>query len=235
MKKYTLVSWAAWLAVCGGIAACAPGQTEKALNEQAAWATSVGLERNRPQASAAISGPGGTARLVGGGLSAVPPPPLIAQLAPAPAAAAPAVTAAPPAPPAAAVATPVAAAPSAPVEVRDASPESERRAVINEVVAWRNAWTEGDLAAYIAHYDTNFKGDMASRQAWEKQRRERFAGRKMTVRIENIAVRVDGEQAQANFTQRYISNKHEDVGAKSLRLRKFSGKWLIVDEKWSRV
>ena len=106
---------------------------------------------------------------------------------------------------------------------------------MNEVVAWRNAWTEADLAAYIAHYDASFKGDLPSRRAWENQRRERFTGRKITVRIENIALSVDGDQAEAAFTQRYISSKHEDVGAKILRLRKINGKWLIVDEKWSKT
>lgn len=105
---------------------------------------------------------------------------------------------------------------------------------MNEVVAWRNAWTEGDIAGYLAHYEAGFKGDLESRKAWEKQRRERFAGRKITVRIENIDVRVSGDQAQASFTQRYISDRHEDIGAKSLRLRKIGGKWLIVDEKWSK-
>ena len=106
---------------------------------------------------------------------------------------------------------------------------------MGELLAWRNAWTEGNLAAYTAHYDAGFKGGLASRKEWEKQRRERFADRKITVRIDNIVVRVDGVQAQADFTQRYISNKHEDVGSKTLKWRKTAGKWLIVDEKWTRA
>ncbi|MBC7434795.1 MAG: hypothetical protein H7332_01870 [Bdellovibrionales bacterium] len=105
---------------------------------------------------------------------------------------------------------------------------------MSELLAWRNAWTESDLATYIARYDTGFMGDSASRKEWEKQRAERFANRKITVRIENIVVRVASEQAQADFTQRYISNKHEDVGSKTLKWRKTAGKWLIVDEKWTK-
>ena len=234
MKKHTVVSRAALLAVCGSIAACAPGRMENTLNEQATWATSVGMERSRPQATAAIQGTAGTARLINYGLSAVPPPPVIAQIAPAPVALpAPVAAVAPSVVSTVSVSPPVAPSPLSVAE-KDAAPESERRALMNEVVAWRNAWTDGDIAAYIAHYDANFKGDLENRKAWEKQRLERFAGRKITVRIENIAVRVAGDQGQASFTQRYISDKHEDIGSKSLRLRKIGGKWLIVDEKWSK-
>ncbi len=117
----------------------------------------------------------------------------------------------------------------------EAVTDSERRLVLNTILAWRKAWVEGDVASYIGAYEAGFKGELASRAAWEKQRRERVAGGNVIVRIENMAVRVMPEEAQAEFTQRYISSRHEDVGYKSMKLRKIGGKWLIVEEKWRKA
>ncbi len=113
--------------------------------------------------------------------------------------------------------------------------DSDRKAILASVLAWRQAWVEGNATTYISHYDAAFKGDQPSRAAWEKQRRERLSGRSIVVRIENLSAQVTGDLAEVEFTQRYVSNKHEDVGVKTMVLLRTAGKWLIVEEKWRKA
>lgn len=227
MKQDRMMPVSAGFLLCVALSGCAvPGvqsTSERSLNEQAAWASSVGVVR-RPAAVAAVQGEGGTVRLTAGELSATAQPAPAAPQAPPP----PVATTAPVVPPPAAQAAPVAPLP-------EAVTDSERRVVLNTILAWRKAWVEGDVATYIAAYEPSFKGELPSRAAWEKQRRARVAGGNVIVRIENMAVRVMPEEANAEFTQRYVSRTYEDVGLKTLKLRKMGGKWLIVEETWRKV
>lgn len=227
MKQDGMMPVSAGFFLCAALSGCVmPGvqsASEKNLNEQAAWATSVGVAR-RPVAVAAVQGEGGAVRLTAGDLSSTAPP---APAAP-PAQRPPVAAIAQVAPPPAAQAAPVAPLPEA---VTDA----ERRVVLNTILAWRKAWVEGDVATYIAAYEPVFKDELPSRAAWEKQRRARVAGGNIMVRIENMAVRVMPEEATAEFTQRYVSRTYEDVGLKTLKLRKIGGKWLIVEESWRKT
>jgi hypothetical protein len=249
MKKNTMMGPVALLVLAASLSACsAPGSTERALNEQAAMASNTGIDRSRPQATGAATGADGRVRLIAGGLTAAPPSPVIAQLMPPAPASMAAPVAAPvpvpvpvpvpaPAPAPAAVAPAPAAAPALPVVVplaAQTSPDSERKVVLTEILAWRKAWAEGDATSYIAHYDRSFQGELKSRSAWEKQRRERLAIRDIAVKIVDLKVRIEGGVALAEFEQRYTSNKHEDVGAKTMKLRKIDGKWLITEEKWRK-
>lgn len=106
---------------------------------------------------------------------------------------------------------------------------------MGEVVAWRKAWADGDVVAYLAHYDSSFKADMPDRKSWEKQRRDRLANRAIAVRIESLTATVTDGVALVEFEQRYTSKKHEDVGIKTMKLRKVNGRWLIVEEKWRKA
>lgn len=227
MKQDRMMTVSAGFLLCAALSGCTvPGvqsTSEKNLNEQAAWASSVGVTR-RPAAVAAVQGEGGTVRLTAGELTSTPQP---APAAP-PAQRPPVAAVTPVVPPPAAQAAPVAPLP-------EAVTDTERRIVLNTILAWRKAWVEGDVATYIAAYEPAFKGELPSRAAWEKQRRARVAGGNIIVRIENMAVRVMPDEANAEFTQRYVSSKYEDVGLKTLKLRKIGGKWLIVEETWRKV
>jgi outer membrane protein len=133
--------------------------------------------------------------------------------------AAPVVTAA--AAPAAPAATSAATAPPAAVQVEAA------------VRAWAAAWSAKDVAAYLDAYSPDFvPPGRASRQAWEKQRRtriERQAG--IEVKVENLQVAVNGEQATATFTQAYKAGAASSTSRKQLLLKNTAGRWLIVNEK----
>lgn len=189
---------AAMVTLCVGLSACsAPGSTERALNDQAARASSLGIERDQTQAMTAVAQPDGKVRLA------------VGELKP--------------------------AAPLAAASAAQAAPESERREVVTEILAWRKAWTEGDANAYISHYERSFQGELTSLSAWEKQRRERLASGDIAVKILDLTVRIADGVALAEFEQRYLSKKHEDVGAKTMKLRRIDGKWLITEEKWRKT
>ena len=238
MNKKVRAASAASAAVCLALAACGSlddmGRQEKALNEQAAWAAAQGIGRDRPPAMVIVASEDGKIRLTAQGLTAAQP---AAQAASRPASAS-----APPAPqaPGAAgtgsVAVGAGTPSPAPESVAaEAQADSDRRLVLNTILAWRKAWMEGDARAYLGYYEDGFMGDLATRAAWEKQRRERLASGKIVVRIENMAVRLTStDTAQAVFTQRYASARTQDVGTKTLKLRKLGGSWRIAEETWRR-
>ena len=153
--------------------------------------------------------------------------------APAPAAAAPAPAAPTPAPAAAAApapaATPAAAAPApAPVAASDASTQ----AVTVAVQAWAAAWAAKDMKAYLGAYDKSFDppGNQ-NRAAWEKEREARIVGKsKISVKLSDIAVSVQGDKATARFRQAYSADALNVTSRKTLDLVNSNGRWAIVRE-----
>lgn len=153
--------------------------------------------------------------------------------APAPAAAAPAPAAPTPAPAAAAApapaATPAAAAPApAPVAASDASTQ----AVTAAVQAWAAAWAAKDMKAYLGAYDKSFDppGNQ-NRSAWEKEREARIVGKsKISVKLSDIAVSVQGDKATARFRQAYSADALNVTSRKTLDLVNSNGRWAIVRE-----
>lgn len=167
--------------------------------------------------------------------------------APAPAAAptpAPAVgTASAPAPATAKLPTPapaaVAAAPTpAPATApKPAAPEPAAANVGNKDVesavrAWAAAWSSKDIKGYLGAYGKEFDppGNM-SRTAWEEERRARIAGKaSISVKLENLAVSVNGGRATAKFRQDYKAGGLAVSSRKTLELQKSGDRWKIVRE-----
>ncbi|TFZ00382.1 tetratricopeptide repeat protein [Ramlibacter henchirensis] len=152
--------------------------------------------------------------------------------APAPAATTPAApAAAAPAPAPTTVAKAPAAAPSpspaAPAAAGTASKEVE--AAVN---AWARAWSTKDMAAYLGSYGKEFDPPGSqSRKAWEEERRDRIVGKsRISVRVSDIAVNVEGDKATARFRQAYSADALNVTGRKTLELQKVEGRWLIVRE-----
>jgi tetratricopeptide (TPR) repeat protein len=159
------------------------------------------------------------------------PPPLIAA-APAPAprpatlppAAAP--SAATPAPKAA---SPAPAAAASPASNPAANGQADAEAAVR---AWARAWAQRDMAAYYAAYEPGFKGQAASRKAWEQDRRNRIAPRKqIKIELQDLRVSVTGNQATARFRQVYSSDALSATSRKTLQLvRGNNGRWQIRQE-----
>lgn len=109
----------------------------------------------------------------------------------------------------------------------DASPEVQAA-----VEAWRAAWSGKDATAYLAAYADDFvpPGGL-SLDGWQTQRRERLAtARKISVQIQRLEVRAEGDTATARFLQHYRSGALDEKVLKRLTLRRTPGGWKIAQE-----
>ncbi len=138
---------------------------------------------------------------------------------PAPVAAAPAAEPAPPPPP-----PPAPPPPPPPAPVALTAEQAVR--------AWAAAWSRRDMDAYFAFYTPEFKGALASRQAWEQDRRKRIEPRQwIEVEPDKLVVQVQGDKATARFRQKYKADNAASTAWRRLDLvRDASGSWLIRSE-----
>jgi tetratricopeptide (TPR) repeat protein len=151
-----------------------------------------------------------------------------------------AATTPPPTTPAPTVATaPLAAlpvalpsAPAVTAQPAAAPTPSGVKEVENAVHAWASAWAAKDVKNYLAAYGKEFDtpGSMA-RIAWEEERRQRINSKsKISVKLENLGVTVNGNTAVAKFRQEYKANGHAVSSRKTLNLQKTGDHWKIVKE-----
>lgn len=117
------------------------------------------------------------------------------------------------------------------VAAAPASAEDEQ-AVQKAVRSWASAWSRKDVRAYLASYDRDFKTPGGrSRKAWEDERSQRVGKPgTISVELENLSVKVDGDRAEARFRQHYNSNNFDASTTKRLLLIKRSNQWRIQQE-----
>jgi tetratricopeptide (TPR) repeat protein len=109
--------------------------------------------------------------------------------------------------------------------------------VIKTIEAWAQAWSDKDVAAYLAFYASNFRPQGgSSRAAWEKNRRERVGKPKsIQVAITNPKVNLtDTTHARVSFKQSYQSDSIKSNTTKTLEMVKTGEKWLIQQEQAGR-
>ena len=161
-------------------------------------------------------------------VAAVKPATPAPAAAPAPAPApAPASVAAPaPAPQAA----PAAPAPT-PAKATDSDSGAEK-AVTAAIQAWADAWAAKNMKAYLAAYGKDFTPPgRQTRAAWEKEREARIVNKKrISVKLSDIQVTVDGNKATARFHQAYSADALNVSSRKTLDLVQHQGRWTIVRE-----
>jgi len=112
-----------------------------------------------------------------------------------------------------------------------AAPEGQAE-VEAAVKAWAAAWSSRDMSSYFAAYAPDFKGQAASRKAWEQDREARIAPRKkIRVELADMSVQVKGNQATVRFRQAYSSDTLSTTGRKTLEMQRSDhGKWQIKQE-----
>ncbi len=132
-----------------------------------------------------------------------------------------------PAPRAPEPSTAPAAAPT-PAPANDPAP-----AIRAAVDRWVKAWSQQDVASYLAAYGSGFgPPNGLSRTAWEAQRRARItAPASIEVRIEQVETRPRGDAAVVTFLQSYTADQYRDLVRKTLRLARENGAWKIVGEE----
>jgi tetratricopeptide (TPR) repeat protein len=143
-----------------------------------------------------------------------------APVVPTPAPAAPAAAAKPPV-----VAVP--AAPAAPTPPAAAGNEDEIRAAVQ---AWASAWSRRDMSAYLGAYGKEFEAP-GGRRTWEEERKKRILGKsKISVKVSNLEVKINGNKAQARFKQEYDADSLSVDSRKTLDLVRADNRWVIVRE-----
>jgi len=106
--------------------------------------------------------------------------------------------------------------------------------VVKALNGWARAWSDNDVAGYLAHYAADFqtpKGE--SRDAWESKRKVRVAKpRKIQVSVESPkVVYSDNGRVTVKFRQHYQSGALKVASTKTLVMVKSGDKWLIQQEK----
>ena len=166
--------------------------------------------------------------------------PVVMAAAPAPAPAAPTPAPAPAVRPAAvpapataapAIAASAPAATKAPAPAVSTSPGAEK-AVEDAVAAWAAAWSARDMTRYYAAYGKDFDpAGNQSRKAWEEERKLRIVGKsRISVKLSDMRITVDGNKAQARFRQDYDADTLSVNSRKTLELVKAGDRWVIVRE-----
>ncbi|MCF6289929.1 MAG: L,D-transpeptidase family protein [Desulfobacterales bacterium] len=147
----------------------------------------------------------------------------------------------PPAEPGPATATVVAkkAAPHPPVPaVKEAQPAHprDRREIMAFIEAWRTAWSNKDLDAYIAAYHPGFRQDGMNLAAWRAHKaRLNRTYKFIKVTIKDIRIKWTGSGAIVSFRQGYRSDRYVADGTKTLHLDHTGPGWLIKRELWSKA
>lgn len=132
-----------------------------------------------------------------------------------------------------------AATPSPPVlqpalpQAQAAVSDAARDAVRDAVQAWAKAWSDKDVARYLAAYAPTFApADGQPRSRWEAERRQRIEARKsISVTLRQLSVKVQGDEATAEFQQLYVSDQLSVTSRKRLTLHRQAGEWRIVREQ----
>ncbi len=145
-------------------------------------------------------------------------------VAPAPVAAAPSVAAAPAAKQATPAPAPVATAPAV---ASSASVEQDINAAVQK---WASAWSAKNTGEYFSAYGKDFDAP-GGRKAWEEERKKRIVGKnKISVKLSNMSISVNGNTAKARFKQDYNADSLSVSSTKTLNLVKAGDRWVIVKE-----
>lgn len=138
-----------------------------------------------------------------------------------------------PTPVAVAPAQPARPAPAAASPAATASAAGGGQAEVEAAVrAWATAWSNKDMNAYLAAYGKDFApAGGAARKAWEDERRARIVGKKtISVKVNKLAIAVDGDKATAKFSQDYSADALKVTSRKVLDMVRAGGNWVIVKE-----
>lgn len=110
--------------------------------------------------------------------------------------------------------------------------DTETTRIKSTVESWRRAWENKQLNEYIAHYHPSFVSDGKDRNAWKQYKgrlNDRY--RRISVQVSNLTVKVQGNEAEIYFKQRYRSDAYKSDGFKRIDLRKKDGAWKIYRER----
>ena len=147
--------------------------------------------------------------------------------------------------PPAAVAMAEAPSTTTPVAVALAAPENQAQAgdtqtetksipeedVRNLVIKWVASWESGDIKTYRGCYASDFQSKGMNLNNWVTYKNNiRQKSKNISIKIDDLQISVDENNAMARFTQTYSSSILKDKGTKTLELKKIKNEWKIYRE-----
>ncbi len=111
-----------------------------------------------------------------------------------------------------------------------------RQELLAFIEAWRRAWSNKDLDAYLAAYHPGFRQEGMNLAAWRahKARLNRIY-KFIKVEIKDIRIKWTPAGAVVTFRQSYRSDRYIADGTKTLHLDYTDSGWLIKRELWSKA
>ena len=97
---------------------------------------------------------------------------------------------------------------------------------------WAAAWSAKDMASYLGSYGKEFDPPgSVDRKTWEEDRSRRIMGKsRISVKLSDLTVTVNGSKASAKFKQAYNADALNVSSRKTLDLVKAGDRWVIVRE-----
>ena len=116
---------------------------------------------------------------------------------------------------------------------QDENPVALRKALLDAMMGWVNAWSARNVPGYLQAYSKNFKPQRGlTRDAWVAQRTASISdAQKIEVVLSDINVDVRGpKSATSTFVQTYRSASYQDIVQKTLEWENVDGRWQILSE-----
>ncbi|OAM51156.1 hypothetical protein A7981_11550 [Methylovorus sp. MM2] len=108
----------------------------------------------------------------------------------------------------------------------------KKKAVKAAIDNWINALINGNQMVYFNTYSSDFVNeDGMTRQQWERKRRQQMKDSgSPAIRITDLTIHAQGQQASTIFTQTSMIGDKQEVVQKIVELEEREGRWLIVSE-----
>ncbi len=124
-----------------------------------------------------------------------------------------------------------AAVPAPAVSAKPVAPAPAVATVEQRLRDWVAAWTAKDVDKYMTFYAKDFAPARMSSARWITERR-RLVGKTgpISISVEDVKARAQGDYVVTSFKQVYNSNDFKDNTLKTLTWRQINGEWVIFKE-----
>lgn len=114
---------------------------------------------------------------------------------------------------------------------KDQSVSFSEKVVRELITKWLDSWQAGDMDNYRSCYAPDFTSKGKNLDAWIRYKTGiRQISEDIHIRITQLRISFNGDQAKAVFLQDYQSSTYKDSGQKTLHLKKINDEWKIYRE-----
>ncbi|MBL7179759.1 MAG: hypothetical protein ISS65_06065 [Desulfobacterales bacterium] len=106
-------------------------------------------------------------------------------------------------------------------------------AVRGMIYAWIQARESKNFDNYMSYYSPQFRSEKLDYNDWRAKKSDLFKRPgDISLKISNLLISIEGEDAKADFVQEYSDAYLSEVGEKHIKLIKVNNTWKIVSEQW---